>query len=562
VVEEVVATADELTPDPPLSTDLAPEDSRQAFVRDTAVMSIGTALSRITGLVRVSVTFWALGVSFVSTTYYAANTTPNIVYELVLGGILTSVFVPVFVEWGRNHGQEESRLLAQRVLTLALVVLAGLAALAALAAPWIMRLYLIGSDAPAADRAAQVALGAYLLRWFMPQIVFYGVGAVATGVLQANRRFAVPMFAPILNNVCVIATMLVFVSVHGGHATTLALGSAEKLVLGAGTTFGVVAMTVALWPALRSLGFRWRPRWDWNHPGVRKLGRLASWIVVYVIANQLAYLVVMVLNNAVDPERGYTVYPTAFIYFQLPYAIFAVSIFTALLPGMSDGWAAGRPDRVRTLFSRGVRDMVVIVVPAALGYLVLAEPIIRLLAEYGAVDPGDVTLLAHTLQGFAVGLPFFAAFQLLTRASYATQDARTPALVNVAAAGINVVADLLFVAFGWGVPGLALGHAVSYLAGTLILAALLRRRLDGFDGRRIAETVAKVVPASVVTAAVAFGIAQGFEAAFGLGTPVLRAVQVCAAVAGGLMVFLPSAAVLRIQEVTEVKNALVRRFRG
>lgn len=554
-----MATADELTPDLPLSTDLAPQDSRQAFVRDAAVMSIGTALSRITGLVRVSVTFWALGVSFVSTTYYAANTTPNIVYELVLGGILTSVFVPVFVEWGRNHGQEESRLLAQRVLTLALVVLTILAAVAALAAPWIMRLYLVGSDAP--DQAAQVQLGAYLLRWFMPQIVFYGVGAVATGVLQANRRFAVPMFAPILNNVSVIATMLVFVSVHGGHATTLPLGSAEKLVLAAGTTFGVVAMTFALWPALRSLGFHWRPRWDWNHPGVRKLGRLASWIVVYVVANQLAYLVVMVLNNAVDPERGYTAYPTAFIYFQLPYAIFAVSIFTALLPGMSDGWAAGRPDLVRTLFSRGVRDMVVIVVPAALGYLVLAGPIIRLLAEYGAVEPGDVTLLAHTLQGFAVGLPFFAAFQLLTRASYATHDARTPALVNVGAAVVNITADLLFVALGWGVPGLALGHAVSYLVGTLILAALLRRRLGGFDGRRIAETVTRVVPASIVTAAAAFGISEGFDAAFGVGTPLLRAVQVSGAVAGGLLVFLPCAAVLRIGEVTEVKDALVRRFR-
>jgi putative peptidoglycan lipid II flippase len=559
VVEEVVATADELTPDPPLATDLAPEDSRQAFVRDTAVMSIGTALSRITGLVRVSVTFWALGVSFVSTTYYAANTTPNIVYELVLGGILTSVFVPVFVEWNRNHGQDESRLLAQRVLTLALVVLTVLAALAALAAPWIMRLYLVGSDAP--HHAEQVAFGAYLLRWFMPQIVFYGVGAVAIGVLQANRRFAVPMFAPILNNVCVIVTMVVFVSVHGGHAATLGLGSAEKLILAAGTTLGVAAMTLALWPALRSLGFRWRPRWDWNHPGVRKLGLLASWIVVYVVANQLAYLVVMVLNNAVDPERGYTAYPTAFIYFQLPYAIFAVSIFTALLPGMSDGWAAGRPDRVRTLFSRGVRDMVVIVVPAALGYLVLAGPIIRLLAEYGAVEPRDVTLLAHTLQGFAVGLPFFAAFQLLTRASYATHDARTPALVNVGAAAVNIGADLLFVAFGWGVPGLALGHAVSYLVGTLVLATLLRRRLGGFDGRRIARTVARVVPASILTAAVAFGIAEGFDAAFGLGTAVLRAAQVSAAVAGGLLVFLPSAAMLRITEVTEVKDALLRRFR-
>ncbi len=554
----MVATDDDLIPDAPVVAEPAPEETRATFMRDTALMSVGTALSRLTGLARVSVTFWALGVSFVSTTYYAANTTPNIVYELILGGILTSVFVPVFVEWERNHGRAESFLLAQRILTLALVALSVLAAAAAIAAPWIMRLYLVGSDAP--NRSAQVAFGAYLLRWFMPQIVFYGIGAVAVGVLNANRRFALPMFAPILNNVSVIVTMLVFVSVHGDSATGLTLGGREKLILGLGTTFGVFAMTAALWPSLRAIGFRLRPRFDWNHPGVRKLARLAAWIVVYVVANQLAYLVVMILTNAVDPERGYTAYPTAFIYFQLPYAIFAVSIFTALLPPMAEGWAADRPDRVRELFSRGARDMVVIVVPAAVGYLVLARPIIRLLADYGAVDVGDVTLLAHTLQGFAVGLPFFAAFQLLTRTAYATHDSRTPALVNVGAAAVNLGADLLFIAFGWGVPGLALGHAVSYMAGTAVLGLLLHRRLGGLDGRRIASTIARIVPAAILTGGAAFGVAAASEAAFSVTTPVARAVQVVTAVGAGLLVFLPVSAMLHVEEIAEVKRVLLRRM--
>src|SRR5439155_7417448 len=142
-------------------------------------------------------------------------------------------------------------------------------------------------------RDAQVALGAYFLRWFAPQIVFYGVGAVAIGVLQANRRFAAVMFAPILNNIAVIATFIVYGTIADrARVTPVTISGAEKLILGAGTTLGIVAMTLALWPSLRRIGFRWHLRFDVRHEAVRRLIRLAAWVVVYVAANQIAYLVV------------------------------------------------------------------------------------------------------------------------------------------------------------------------------------------------------------------------------------------------------------------------------
>jgi len=206
------------------------DDQRGAFVRDTAVMSVGTTLSRITGYLRLSAQTAALGVSALGNTYATANTTPNIVYELVLGGILTSVFVPVSVEWLQKHGRDEAWMVADRVLTLALVVLSGVAILGAIFAPQIMRLYLSASDAT--DKEAQIELGAFFLRWFMPQIVFYGVGAVATGLLQAERRFAAPMFAPILNNLCVIATFGIYALLVGGgtslSAFTVRLGTCSS----------------------------------------------------------------------------------------------------------------------------------------------------------------------------------------------------------------------------------------------------------------------------------------------------------------------------------------------
>ncbi len=561
MVEEVVPTSDGLDPDP---IDLPPEDSRGAFVRNTAVMSVGTTLSRLTGFLRLSVQTAALGVtvSALSNTYATANTTPNIVYELVLGGILTSVFVPVFVEWMQKHGRDEAWLVADRVLTIALVVLGGVAILGAVFAPQIIRLYLVASDAP--DKEQQVALGAFFLRWFMPQIVFYGIGAVATGLLNAERRFAAPMFAPILNNLVVIATFGVYAMLLGsGTPSVDGITFAEKTVLAAGTTLGVMAMTIALWPSLRRLGFRWRLRFDWNHPAVRRLGKLALWVVVYVVANQVAYVIIIVLTGRFPPG-GYLIYANAFILFQLPHAIFAVSIFTALLPAMSGRWADDDPDGVRTLFSRGLRDTAVIIVPAALGYMVLALPIVTLLLQHGNAGPADAEVIARTLQAFAIGLPFFSAFQLLTRTFYAMQDTRTPALVNVAAAVVNIAADLAYVFwFGWDVPGLALGHATSYAFATAVCLILLRRRLGGIDGRRVVRTVVRVIPASVAAAGAAFLASEGVQSLLGSDAGTAgQLVQVGAAVGAGLLVFVASTLIFRIEEADEVKDAVLRRFRG
>jgi len=536
-------------------------DSRDVTVRNAAVMSIGTTISRITGIARVSVMLAALGVSALSDAYNTANTTPNIVYELVLGGILTSVFVPVLVDWTKTHGRDASWEVAGRLLTLTLVVLTVVATLGALFAPWIMRLYLTGETDPV-RRAQEITLGAFFLRWFMPQIVFYGLGAVATGVLTANRRFAAQMFAPILNNVAVIATMLAFIAMrHGAAPTVDTISSAQKTLLAGGTTFGVLAMTVALWPALRGIGFRWRLRFDWRHETVRRLLSLARWVALYVIANQLAYIVIINLNYRLF-DGAYTAYSQAFIFFSLPHAIVAVSIFTALLPGLAERWSSNALDGVRDLFSRGLRDTEIVMLPATAGLIVLAGPLVALLADYGAVTGPNRALLARTLAAFAVGLPFFSAFQLLTRTFYSMQDTRTPALVNCGAAVVNLAADVVFTfGFGWGVPGLALGHATSYVVGSGVLFWIVRGRLHGADEWRIASTLGRTAIAAGATAGTAFLVATALDAVLDVGRPGFRLIQVGAGVGAGVLVFLGVALIVRIEEVDEVRKALFGRFR-
>ncbi len=333
-------------------------------------------------------------------------------------------------------------------------------------------------------------------------------------------------------------------------------------MLGAGTTLGVVAMTVALWPSLRATGFRWRFAGGWGHPGIRRIVRLSGWVVVYVAANQLAYVVIIILAGGIC-DACYQIYATAFIIFLLPHSIFAVSIFTALLPAMAERWTDRDVDGVRDRFSLGLRDTIVVIVPASFAFIALAEPIVSLLLEYGWVQEEDVPLIARTLQGFAVGLPFFSAFQLITRTFYATQDSRTPALVNIGAAIVTVAVDVALVrTVGWDVPALALGHAVSYAFATAVGLALLRPKLGSLDGRRVSGTIARAVPAAAVTAGIAWLVATGLGSTVDTQLVVGRLVQVGLAVAAGIGVYLLTALMLGMEEVDEVIGAVRRRFRG
>jgi len=282
--EEVPPTSDDLTPTG--AAELRPEDSTSAFVRNTAVMAVGTSLSRLTGFLRVAAMAFALGITTRrADAFNIANTTPNIVYELALGGVLSSVLVPVLVEWMQTRGRSAAWEVARRLLTVAFLALAVVTVIGIVAAPWIARLYTVRVET---GREATLELATFYLRWFMPQVVFYGLGAIATGLLNAERRFAAPMFAPVLNNLVAIATFLIFAAMDGpmpgsGDLVT----DPQRLVLAMGTTLGVAAMTMALWPAVRGTGFRfaWRPHL--RDEAVARIVRLAGWVFVYVVAKQM-----------------------------------------------------------------------------------------------------------------------------------------------------------------------------------------------------------------------------------------------------------------------------------
>jgi putative peptidoglycan lipid II flippase len=536
-----------------------PEDTPQSFVRHSAVMSVGTALSRITGFLRLAAMAYALGVaeSRLADAYNVANTTPNIVYDLALGGIISSVFIPVFVERLEARDREAAWHTARTVLTFTAILLSTIAVAAILGAGIIIRAYTFRVTGPQGE--AMRRLASFFLKWFMPQIVFYGLGAgVWTALLNSHRRFAAPMYAPILNNVIATATFFLFAALPGGsrpgEITTL-----QRYVLAGGTTLGVIGMTLVLWPAVRKLGFRWRWTLDFGDQAFRKIVRLSGWAFVYVVVNQLGLLVVIVLAAGV--QGGYTAYQAAFIFFQLPYAIFAVSIMTALLPSLAARWSERDQEAFRQHLAQGIRGTAFIVIPAAFGYLALSRPIVRLLLEHGVTQAKSGDLLAGILRMFSLGMFSFCLFQLLLRAYYGMQDTRTPALINVLAVGLNTGVNFVFFRY-LRVEGLALGHATAYTFAAVAAMLLLRRRLGGLGRHRLAVPLGQILLGGLATGAAALLVSVGVGRALGTASFGLQLLQVGGGVVAGMAAFLAVAVAFRMEELRLIRTLLRTRLGG
>ncbi len=528
-------------------TERSTDGAEHRLVRSSAVVGLGTALSRITGFLRVSA-LAALGFARLTDVYNIANSTPNIVYELLLGGILTATLVPLYVE----HYERDDQRATDAINTAAIASLAAITVLGFIAAPWIIDLYMLRLHG--AGKAAQQALATDLLRWFMPQVFFYGLTALATAMLNARRRFAAAAFAPVLNNVVVIAALLALprIASEPPTVTSVLQDPALVLLLGLGTTAGIVAMALVLWPALRHAGARLHWVWEWRHPAVRQLARLSGWTIGYVATNQVAFWIALFL--AYGHSGDASIYLAAFTFFQLPHGLFAVSIMTALAPELASRASRRDFDGLRAQFAMGFRLMGLVVIPAAAILFVLARPIVNALLDYGSFSAHDGAATAETLAAFSVGLFSFSAYLFTLRGFYAMQDTRTPFLLNALENGLNIVlAFALYPPFG--VQGLALSWSAAYIVAMVASLAAMRRRLGRLEGRRIADMLGRVLVATAVLAALAWGVA----AAIGYGTPARAILATAAAVLVGLAGFVTTLQVLHVSELALLRDALRRR---
>ncbi len=523
------------------------------LLRATRTMAVGTVASRATGFLRTAVVAAVLGIRGVGDAFNLANTAPNIVYELLLGGVLSSVVVPLLVRAAKQDG-DEGEAYAQRLLSLTVLALGLASVLLVLFAPALVAAY-ASSDTDRATRDLAVVFA----RFFLPQVLFYGAGAVMGAYLNTRGRFGPPMWAPVLNNVVVILTGLVFLLLPGpDRLSPGTITDTQVTVLGVGVTLGIVAQTAALVPALRATGFRFLPRLDVRGVGLGAAARLAKWVFLYVVANQLAYLVVVKLATgagAGGSGRGYSSYVYAFVLWQLPHAVVAVSVITALLPRMSRAAADGRPEELAASLSQGLRLALAVLVPAAVAYVVLGRSIATVVFGHGEISVGEARFIGVLLGVFAVGLVPFSVYQLQLRAFYAMQDTRTPTLINFGVNATLVVVDLVLYALlpdDLKVVGLAAGQASSFVVGLVVVSVVLRRRTGGHEGGLVVRTgvrcLVACLPAAVLALALGAGIAEL------LGTGAVGALATVAA--SGSVLLVGYVVVVRRLRVPEVDAAI------
>ena len=379
------------------------------MLRASALPAIGTTLSRITGLIRVAALTAALGLTTVSDIYNLANTTPNILYELVLGGVLSSTLVPLFIRTLDDPDDET----ASVVTTVSFVAISALTMLAVLLSPLINWLFSIPLSG--AELARQQEIGVDLLAILLPQILFYGVTTLVTALLHARRRFAPAAFAPVLTNLITAAAALLSAYVVSSPNE----GSLPQVyILGFGTTLGVAAMAIVLVPYLRKSGIDLHWRFKPRHPAVKAVVRLSGWTVGFAAANQVALLII--LNIARTGEEGaVSAYQYAFIFFQLPHGLIAVSLMTVVMPELAEAAVDRAEERYRQRFREGLSLILTFMIPAAIGFIAIGQPLVKVLLQRGNFTADDASNVTGMLTCLAVGLPAFSVFLFTCRAFFA-----------------------------------------------------------------------------------------------------------------------------------------------
>ena len=514
-----------------------PLASVDKLARHTAVISSLNLVSRLTGFVRMLVVAAVLGTTFLGNTYQSANSVPNLVFELFAAGALQAVLVPTLVEAIQRQGRAEAERIAGLVLGSLLAAMAVLLVVGLAAAPLIARVLFAGSPAG----GSQVRLGTVFLWLFLPQVLFYAGGLVATAVLNAEDHFAMPAFAPVINNVVVTAAYLTFWAMRRGEEPSLHLSPLEVAVLAGGTTLGVVAFTSVPIAALRRRAFELRPRWQRGSAELRHFWRQGAWAAGFLALTQVLLVAVLILANRV--EGGVVAYQLGFTFFLLPHALVAIPVFTAVFPGLTRAFLQGDDGAFASLVRRSVTTISVLVLPAAAALLVLAEPVARL-TLFGHGEAG-VHQVALATRAFAPGLVPYGVFLLLTRAAYARNDARLPTHVNLVATAVGVAGMLSAAALLHGdarIAGLAAAHSGTYLVGSVVLAARLRRRALSAHRyvpiRTLMVTVGATIVAGSVMAAIAAGLGGTGRGAAALELAVAGAagtiVYVVLIAAGGL----------------------------
>ena len=512
--------------------------------RSAGLMTVLTILSRVTGFIRTWAMAAAIGMSLLSSSYQVANNLPNMLYELVMGGMLVTAFLPVYMGVRREQGREASNEYVGNLLGILLLLLGGISVLGTVFAPgFIWTQSFLSGDGGSMDTAA------FMFRFFAIQILFYGLGSVFSGVLNAHRDYFWSTFAPVLNNVIVIASFIGFAPVSaqfGEHAGII--------LISAGTTLGVFVQMACQIPALGKYGVHPHIHIDFKDPALRQTIALG---IPTLLATVCTFVQTSIINAAalvVQPETGPSVIAYARLWYTLPYALIAVSLSTALYTELSHDAQEQDYDSVRSGISNGVAQILFFLIPFALYLIVFARPL-NMIYCTGKFDESGVALVSEFLIYQAPSLPLYGAVVLMQKSFSALLDMKPFGRYCLYSTIGQVGSVLLFgVVLGYGMPAIALSYVVDYVILVGCSLWWLRRRLHGLQVKSILHGGFFGLMLGGLGAAAGAGVMWALEHCFGaLGGSILITLgYVCVAGIVSLAVTIGLAIAFKVPEVSSL----------
>jgi putative peptidoglycan lipid II flippase len=532
------------------------EHPRANLARNAGIISLAVMASRVLGLVRDQVFAALFGAGLQYDAFLTAFRIPNLLRDLFAEGALSAAFVTTFTQTLQSKGKAAAILLWNRVATLIILFITAISILAWIYTPAIVEVlapgfFLIPGKAD---------LTIELTRIMIPFLLLIALAALAMGMLNAFNVFGMPALASAFFNVGSIVGGLLL-----GYALAPVVGLTPIAGMAYGTLVGGLLQFAVQWPSLRRRGICYRPMLSLSDPGVRQIIRLMGPAIIGTAAVQINVFVnTNFASTIIDPTTGAVIngpvswLSYAFRFMQFPIGVFGVAIATATLPPLSR--STGNPDysEFRQTLSHSLALVFLLCIPSAVGLIVLGEPIVALVFEYGKFTSFDTVQTANALAAYSIGLAGYAAIKVLSPAFYALNDARTPMLISLGSVAVNYVMNSVLVG-SFGHVGLAFSTSTVALVNFLLLALVMRHKLTRFGGRRLGSTVLRILVASVAMAAVAW-LVNDLAETLPLRGVALNFVRVAAAISLAAATFYLCCRLLGVEEASETFNAVAGRF--
>jgi putative peptidoglycan lipid II flippase len=530
--------------------------------RASSVMAVGTIISRITGFIGGVIMIATLGTALLADAFNVANTMPNILYNLLVGGALTAIFVPQLVR--AFDDPDGGHLFASRLVTTISGILLALVVIGVIFAPQLVYLYAPSFSTPGFETEREIAIA--FTRYCLPQIFFLGLFTMLGQVANARGSFAPLMWAPIANNLVVIVVFSAFL-LKWPTVNVDSITDTQIQILGWGTTAGIIIQALILIPVVKRSGIRIRPKW-----GVAGLGKsfsLAGWTLVYVLISQIGYLITVnvATTAAVQSAKagiatgvGFTPFKNAYLIMLLPYSIVTISIVTALLPHMSKLAINKKIDDVKAQLLRAIKTVGVLTIPSSVAFL-LFGPLITEVLFFG-ISKDDGIYIGYVLSALSLGLVAFSINLVLIRGFNAFEDTRTQVwsilIINIISVGLSYL-FLAILPSDWVTVGLGFAFSASYLIGLFITLRLLKKHTGVIHIREFIGQHGRLLSASLIAMLPVFAISQYFGWVGSDASDAIRVGQLLFVIVAGSVGYFFAAKALRISEVSGITALILRR---